>query len=234
MNFRSAFGIALFDRKGCVSTEYTLTGIFQEIKRIFADDYSGHDFFHTERVYKNAMNIAENEHCEKNIVALAALLHDVDDPKLFSTENFYNARQIMRNFDIPQNTTDRVIEIIGEVSFKGVDTVVPKTIEGKIVQDADRLDALGAIGIARAFAYGGSRNREMYNPDIVPEICMDGAAYLSHNGTTVNHFYEKLLLLKDMMNTECAREIAEKRTKVMEDFLVEFLSEWSGECGLFV
>ncbi len=199
------------------------------MRRIFSGDFSGHDLAHTERVHRNAMEIARYEPCDSDIVALAALLHDVDDPKLFCTENYANARRIMAGAGIDSVMADRVVGIISKVSFKGTDTEVPDSIEGRIVQDADRLDALGAVGIARAFAYGGSHGRELYNPDIPPHLSMDEAAYRLSNGTTVNHFYEKLLLLKNMMNTEYARTLAEKRTRIMEDFLAEFLAEWDGK-----
>ena len=142
----------------------TYNFITNEIKKLFSNDFSGHDYYHTERVYKNAMAIADHISCDKEIVALAALLHDVDDPKIFSTQNNHNAKQIMKEINITAKTEAEVISIINNVSFKGTGASVPRSIEGKIVQDADRLDALGAIGIARAFAYGGSHQRLLHDP----------------------------------------------------------------------
>ena len=203
--------------------------LLSAVKALFAGDAGGHDYFHTERVYRTAMKLAEQIPCDREIVALGALLHDVDDPKLFSTEGNANARRILSEADVSPEAAEQVIRIINKVSFKGTDTQVPETIGGKIVQDADRLDAIGAIGIARAFAYGGSHGRQMYDPEIPPAPGLDEAAYRSCCGTTLNHFYEKLLLLEGMMNTPQARRLARRRTAVMEDFLREFLAQWQGE-----
>ena len=183
------------------------------VKQIFADDCSGHDDYHTMRVYHLAMQIAEQENADMLIVQLAALLHDVDDVKLLpeTHETKRNAVRFMKNSGVD-------------------DSVVPSTIEGKCVQDADRLDAMGAIGIARTFAYGGSKGRRIHDPDIKPMTNMNKADYnQNHNSTSINHFYEKLLLLKDMMNTETAKKMAEHKQAVMEDFLEEFMAEWKGE-----
>lgn len=128
------------------------------------------------------------------------MLHDADDIKIFETRDYENARRIMLDCHLTDSTIERVIDIIREISFKGTETVFPKSIEGKIVQDADRLDAMGAIGIARAFAYGGNHNRAIHIPDCQPNMNMDETEYRNHEGTTINHFYEKLLLIKDMMN----------------------------------
>lgn len=200
------------------------------VKEIFKNDSSGHDYFHSIRVYKLAMKIAESETCDKGIVMMSALLHDVDDRKLFQTVNFANTRKILQDCMVLPAEIERVIEVIKSVSFKGIDSVIPQTIEGKIVQDADRLDAMGAIGIARAFAYGGSYGRKLYDPEIPIVNEMDEKKYLKSEGTTINHFYEKLLLLKDMLNTDTARRIAVRRQLVMERFLEEFYAEWDGEC----
>lgn len=200
------------------------------IKEIFQNDFSGHDFFHSMRVYRTAMKIAQAEHADMEVVALAALLHDVDDRKLSpaTAEKKENAIAFMRSQSIPESEIRQVCQIIDEVSFKGTDSVQPTTPEGKCVQDADRLDALGAIGIARTFAYGGSHNRAIYDPELPPRTAMNQAQYYSSNSTSLNHFYEKLFLLEDMMNTETGKAIARKRTQYMQEFVDEFLSEWDG------
>lgn len=197
------------------------------VKQIFADDCSGHDDYHTMRVYRLAMQIAEQENADMLIVQLAALLYDVDDVKLSpeTHEAKKNAVGFMKNNGVDDKVIASVCKIIDEVSFAGIDSVVPSTIEGKCVQDA-----MGAIGIARTFAYGGSKGRRIHDPDIKPMTNMNKADYnQNHNSTSINHFYEKLLLLKDMMNTETAKKMAEHRQAVMEDFLEEFMAEWKGE-----
>lgn len=202
------------------------------IKKIFSDDSSGHDYYHTIRVYKLATEIAKQENVNMNIVQLAALLHDVDDDKLSPETHATkkNAVDFMMTNKIDTRVIDAVCNIIDEVSFAGTDSVVPSTIEGKCVQDADRLDAIGAIGIARTFAYGGSRGRKIYDPEIKPKMEMSKEEYQrNQDSTSINHFYEKLLLLKDMMNTAAGRTMAEHRQKVMEYFLEEFKAEWEGK-----
>lgn len=202
--------------------------ILEQIERLFAGDCSGHDYWHTVRVYNNALKIAREMECDLDVVALGALLHDVDDPKLFDTMNYENAKSIMEQAGVAGETINKVVEIISEVSYKGKDSVVPKSMEGKIVQDADRLDALGAIGIARTFAYGGSREIELYNPGIEPKTTLDENSYFTVKSSSVNHFYEKLFRLKDMMNTEIARRIAEERDEYMHQFIEKFMDEWKG------
>lgn len=202
------------------------------VKQIFADDCSGHDYHHTMRVYRLAMQIAEQENADMLIVQLAALLHDVDDVKLSpeTHDTKKNAVRFMKNSGVDDKVIASVCKIIDEVSFVGTDSVVPSTLEGKCVQDADRLDAIGAIGIARTFAYGGSKGRRIHDPDIKPMTNMNKADYnQNHNSTSINHFYEKLLLLKDMMNTETAKKMAMHRQAVMKEYLVEFMAEWEGE-----
>ncbi|MDO4576309.1 MAG: HD domain-containing protein [Planctomycetia bacterium] len=198
------------------------------LREIFAGDASGHDFYHTLRVYRNARKIAEVEGGNPEIIELAALLHDVDDPKLFGSSGgrLPNAERFFAENGISEETACWVQKILHKVSFKGTETAIPDTLEGKIVQDADRLDAIGAIGIARAFAYGGSRGRSIYLPDEKPKELMTAAEYAANQGTSINHFYEKLLLLKDRMNTPTAREMAARRHAFMEAFLAQFYSEW--------
>ncbi len=200
------------------------------IKEIFQNDFSGHDFFHSMRVYRTAINIAEAEHADMQVVALAALLHDVDDRKLspMTAEKKENAARFMRSQNVSESEIRQVCQIIDEVSFKGTDSVRPSTPEGKCVQDADRLDALGAIGIARTFAYGGSHNRAIHDPELPPRTAMNQAQYYSSKSTSLNHFYEKLFLLEGMMNTETGKAIARKRTQYMQQFVDEFLHEWDG------
>lgn len=177
------------------------------------------------------MKIAEAEKADMQIVQLA-LLHDVDDRKLSpeTHEKKENAVKFLKSNGLDETIIAQICKIIDDVSFAGTDSVVPDTIEGKCVQDADRLDAMGAIGIARTFAYGGSKGRNIYDPDVKPLIAISKEEYHQNRcQISINHFYEKLLLLKDMMNTETAREIAEHRQIVMEEYLAEFAAEWDGE-----
>ncbi len=201
------------------------------IKDFFVDEYSGHDYWHTMRVYRMAVKLAEIENADLFIVKLAALLHDIDDIKIspLTAAGKLNAMVFMAEHEVDKDVIDKVCEIIDENSFRGLDSVVPATIEGKCVQDADRLDAIGAIGIARAFTYGGSRRRILYDPEQKPLMDMNAAEYRRHMSTTVNHFYEKLFKLKDMMNTDAAKKLAEHREKIMKDYLDEFMLEWEGE-----
>ena len=200
------------------------------VKEKFENEYSGHDWFHTLRVFRTATRIAEAEGADVVIVQLAALLHDVDDRKL-SPETYAeqkNARNFLAENGVEESVICEICRIISEVSFVGRDSVVPSTLEGKCVQDADRLDAIGAIGIARAFAYGGNHNRLMYHPDIAPNPNMSKEEYIKSNSTTVNHFYEKLFKLTDMMNTDTAKLIAKERDEYMKAFISEFMDEWEG------
>ena len=200
------------------------------VKEKFENEYSGHDWFHTLRVFRTATRIAEAEGADVVTVQLAALLHDVDDRKL-SPETYAeqkNARVFLAENGVEECVICEICRIISEVSFVGSDSVVPSTLEGKCVQDADRLDAIGAIGIARAFAYGGNHNRLMYHPDIAPNPNMSKEEYIKSNSTTVNHFYEKLFKLTDMMNTDTAKQIAKERDEYMKAFIAEFMDEWEG------
>ena len=211
--------------------ERTLKEIIEDTRKLFMNDFSGHDFSHTMRVYRTALELCEREKGNIEIVSLAALLHDADDYKLSrkTYENKNNAVSIMRKYGIEENVINRVVEIIEQVSFVGKDSVVPDSIEGKCVQDADRLDALGAIGIARALTYGGNHNRVLYDPEIKPRMDMDREEYRNHVSTTINHFYEKLFLLKDMMNTDSGKRVAVQREMFMREYLDEFYREWDGK-----
>ena len=199
------------------------------VKEKFENEYSGHDWFHTLRVFRAATRIAEAEGADLVTVQLAALLHDVDDRKLSpeTYEDKANARTFLSANNVDESKIDEICRIIGEISF--AESCVPSTLEGKCVQDADRLDAIGAIGIARAFAYGGNHNGLMYHPDIAPNPNMSKEEYIKSNSTTVNHFYEKLFKLTDMMNTDTAKLIAKERDAYMRDFIAEFLDEWEGK-----
>ena len=198
------------------------------VREKFENEYSGHDWFHTLRVLKNATRIAEAEGADLVTVQLAALLHDVDDRKLSpeTYEDKANAREFLSENNFDAGRIEGICRIIGEISF--AENRVPSTLEGKCVQDADRLDAIGAIGIARAFAYGGNHNRLMYHPDVKPNLNMSKEEYVNSKSTTVNHFYEKLFKLTDMMNTETAKSIAREREEYMRGFVDEFLNEWEG------
>lgn len=194
------------------------------VKEFFESDFSGHDFYHTLRVYNLAKTINEKEGGNKEIIELAALLHDVDDYKLVGEqqEEFYNAKTFLRKYNYPEEKIKEICHIISQVSFKGKNTITPDSLEGKIVQDADRLDAIGAIGIARTFTFSGNHNLPMHIPDSIPQVDYGIAK------TTINHFYEKLLKLKKLMNTNTAKEIAEHRHQYMEKYLEEFYLEWDG------
>lgn len=200
------------------------------VKNTFKDDHSGHDCFHALRVYKMSTEIARQENADLAVVQLAALLHDVDDIKL-SPETYANkdrASAFLRKHNLPEAVIKAICDIIDEVSFQGTDSITPKTIEGMCVQDADRLDAMGAVGIARAFAYGGSHNRMIHDPGVRPAENMNADEYRNHISTTVNHFYEKLFQLRGMMNTAAAKKLAEQREQYMRNFISEFLDEWDG------
>lgn len=215
-----------------LEADMVIENAIKYVKQIFADDCSGHDYHHTMRVYRLAMQIAEQENADMLIVQLAALLHDVDDVKLSpeTHDTKKNAVRFMKNSGVDDKVIASVCKIIDEVSFAGTDSVVPSTLEGKCVQDADRLDAIGAIGIARTFAYGGSRGRKIYDPEIKSKMGMNKEEYRNNqDSTSINHFYEKLLLLKDMMNTTEGKKLAEHRQVVMQEFLNEFMLEWEGK-----
>ena len=199
-------------------------------REVLTGESSGHDWWHIARVRALARTIAAAEHADTFICELAALLHDIADPKIAGDWESGLARvgDWLAAHDVPTAERDHVLDIIASISFAGGSKPAPKTLEGRVVQDADRLDAVGAIGIARAFAYGGAHGRILYDPAIAPRERMTPEEYRSHLTPTINHFYEKLLLLKDRMNTDYARQLAEQRHQVMEAFLDEFYAEWDG------
>jgi uncharacterized protein len=202
----------------------------QFVKEKLKNAEAGHDWFHVERVWKLSKQIAQTVNCDLQVVELSALLHDIADPKFHNgDENL--ALEITNEFLSSQKVSQEIIEhvlfIIKNISFKNrgeAPKILP--IELQIVQDADRLDAIGAIGIARTFHFGGFKNNLIYDPQILPVEKFNKEEYKKSNGTTINHFYEKLLLLKDLMNTQKGKEIAEKRHQFMLSFLNEFLEEW--------
>ena len=201
------------------------------VKEMFENEFSGHDYFHSLRVCKMAEHIARSEGANIEIVKLAALLHDIDDRKLSPStyENLDNARCFLTSHNFDVQTVDWICEIISQVSFGGENIKNPATLEGKCVRDADRLDAIGAIGIARAFAYGGNHKRHMYHPDIKPNLNMSREEYVKSESTTINHFYEKLFKLTALMQTETAKKIAKEREEYMKEFVTEFMDEWEGK-----
>lgn len=205
----------------------------QFIRKKFEKDGSGHDWWHIHRVRNNALLIAKTESVDMEIIELAALLHDIADHKFYDgnlLEGPSQARKLLLELGLDEESIGRITTIIAEVSYKGAGVETPvSSLESAIVQDADRLDAIGAIGIARAFAYGGHKNRLLYHPDKSPTEHDDFEAYRKDEGATINHFYEKLLLLKDRMNTNTAKSIAAERHAFMENYLDKFYREWNGE-----
>lgn len=200
------------------------------VKNILENESSGHDYWHTIRVFNLATTIQKIDGGNLKIIQLSALLHDVDDYKIFreNAKTLQNANKFLNENNVSEEEIKHINNIINSISFKGIDTKIPETIEGKIVQDADRLDAIGAIGIARTFAYGGNKGRTIHIPNCKYKENMTKEEYEKNESTTINHFYEKLLLLEDMMNTSYAKELAHKRTEYMKEFLNEFYNEWDG------
>ena len=203
------------------------------VKQQLENAEGGHDWFHIERVYKNALLIAEGEDCNLTVVKLGALLHDIADSKFHGGDETVGpktARTFLESQNVKEDIILHVIAIIENISFKGGNFEKKfNSKELEIVQDADRLDAIGAIGIARTFNYGGFKNRPLYNPNIQPNMNMNKEEYKNSESPTLNHFYEKLLLLKDKMNTETGKKIAQKRHDFMVTFLSQFYAEWDGE-----
>jgi uncharacterized protein len=204
----------------------------QYVKKTLAGAEGGHDWFHIERVWKNAKLIASGEECDLEVVELAALLHDIADSKFHGGDEEIGprkAREYLTTAGVDSKKANHIVAIIENVSFKGGHNARNhSSIELDIVQDADRLDAIGAIGIARTFNYGGFKNRAIYDPSIAPNLNMTKEEYKKSKAPTINHFYEKLLLLKDLMNTQSGKRIAEQRHQYMEGFLIQFYNEWNG------
>ncbi|MBQ0734853.1 HD domain-containing protein [Aquimarina celericrescens] len=203
------------------------------VRNTLKDAEGGHDWFHTERVFKNAVLIAKDENVDPLVIALGALLHDIADSKFHNGDETIGpkvAREFLQRFEVKKNVIDHVILIIENISFKGGNAQQKfNSPELDIIQDADRLDAIGAIGIARCFNYGGFKDRALYNPDIPPQLDMTKEEYKKSTAPTINHFYEKLLLLKDRMNTKTGKKLAQQRHTFMEQFLDQFYKEWEGE-----
>jgi uncharacterized protein len=201
--------------------------------KLSKDCTGGHDWWHIQRVWKLSKTIAVSENASLFVVELGALLHDIADSKFHDGNEelgAQKAREFLSTLQVDKAIIEHIVLIIDNISFKGgKDAQKFKSIELDIVQDADRLDAIGAIGIARTFNYGGFKNRELYNPDIRPNLQMTKEEYKSSTAPTINHFYEKLLLLKDRMNTKTGRNMAQQRHLFMETFLEEFYKEWNGE-----
>ncbi len=212
--------------------QQTINQVAVRVRAILEGEGSGHDWWHVVRVWNMAKHLCEQERADFFVVELAALLHDIADWKFHDGDDTVGprvAREILTEYNVDSVVIDHVAMIIATMSFKGAGVVTAMdTLEGKIVQDADRLDAIGAIGIARTFAFGGHKNREMYNPEEMPVMHDSKEAYSKNTGHTINHFYEKLLLLKDRMNTGAAKQIAEGRHEFMEQYLERFYSEWEG------
>ncbi|MFA9388782.1 MAG: HD domain-containing protein [Prolixibacteraceae bacterium] len=210
-----------------------ISGIKSKIEQQFIHESSGHDWWHIYRVWKLAKKIAKSEAVDQYVVELAALLHDIADWKFNDGDDKAGgiaARALMEEYTIDEETIAKVVDIIDHVSYKGAGVHDEmKSLEGQIVQDADRLDAIGAIGIARTFAYGGFKGRPLYDPSIVPVMHHSFEAYKKNVAPTINHFYEKLLLLKDRMNTKTGKKIASQRHEFMLSYLKQFFDEWDSE-----
>ena len=202
------------------------------VKMELSQAEAGHDWRHVYRVWKMAKHIAQTEDVDSSIIELGALLHDIADSKFYNGDETVGpnkARVFLTTHHVEPSVIDHVVAIIENISFKGGKTEqVFHSKELDVVQDADRLDAIGAIGIARTFNYGGFKNRSIYDPEILPNLNMTKGEYKNSNAPTINHFYEKLLLLKDLMNTQTGRALAEARHVYMEQFLEEFYAEWEG------
>jgi len=217
-----------------MNKENIITATIAFVKKELKNAEGGHDWFHIERVYKNTILISKDEKVDTFIVSLGALLHDIADPKFYNGDETIGpkiAAEFLKKENVNSKTITHVINIIKYISFKNSLSKTGKKFTSKeleVVQDADRLDAIGAIGIARCFNYGGFKNRTLYNPEILPNLEMTKEQYKKSDAPTINHFYEKLLLLKDKMNTKTGKKIALERHQYMEQFLTQFYNEWNG------
>lgn len=217
-----------------ISDSQLIEATINFVKTELKNAEGGHDWFHIERVYKNTLLIAKQEKADITIVSLAALLHDIADPKFNNGDETIGPRvasEFLLKHNVDSEIIEHVTQIIENMSFKNSFDLNPSftSKEMEVVQDADRLDAIGAIGIARCFNYGGFKDRPLYNPEIKPNLKMSKSEYKTSDAPTINHFYEKLLLLKDQMNTKTGKRIALERHKYMEGFLKQFYGEWEGE-----
>ncbi|TXD50131.1 HD domain-containing protein [Polaribacter sp. IC073] len=217
-----------------MNQEKIITAAIVFVKEALKDAEGGHDWFHIERVFKNSILISKEEKVDVFVVSLAALLHDIADPKFHNGDETVGpkvATKFLKKQEVSKEIIAHVVNIINHISFKnsfekGTKKFTSKELE--VVQDADRLDAIGAIGIARCFNYGGFKNRALYDPEIIPNLEMTKTEYKKSNAPTINHFYEKLLLLKDKMNTVSGKKIATQRHEFMESYLKQFYDEWNG------
>lgn len=203
-----------------------------EVKTRMEGEGTGHDWFHVERVWKMGKRIAAEENADALVVELACLCHDIADWKFHGGDESAGptaARELLTRYDVPEETIAAVCDIIAKLSYKGANVVNEiTTLEGKVVQDSDRLDAVGAIGIARAFAYGGYVGKALHDPRVVPVLHSNKEEYKQMKGTTINHFHEKLLLLRDRMHTKTGKKVAKGRHAFTEAYLKQFLEEWDG------
>ncbi|MUU78974.1 HD domain-containing protein [Winogradskyella endarachnes] len=217
-----------------VSEKQLIASTIDFVKTELKNAEGGHDWFHVERVYKNTLLIAKHENVNITVVSLAALLHDIADSKFHNGDETIGSKKasaFLLSKNVDSEIIEHVAQIIDNMSFKNsfdLNTAF-NSLEMEVVQDADRLDAIGAIGIARCFNYGGFKNRALYNPEIKPNLNMTKAEYKNSNAPTINHFYEKLLLLKDQMNTKTGKRIALERHNYMKGFLKQFYAEWEGK-----
>ena len=217
-----------------MNKEKIITATIAFVKKELKNAEGGHDWFHIARVFKNSILISKDEKVDVFVVSLAALLHDIADPKFYNGDETVGpkvATKFLKEQEVHEQIINHVVHIIKHISFKNsFDKASEKftSIELKVVQDADRLDAIGAIGIARCFNYGGFKNRALYDPEIIPNLNMTKEEYKKSDAPTINHFYEKLLLLKDKMNTASGKKIATQRHAFMETYLQQFYDEWDG------